>query len=173
MPEPLELDTRKNIYEIVRENPGLHFREIKRKTGLAIGSLQYHLGYLEKHSVLKSKKDGRFVRYYTLRNYSEEEKPDEFAILRNKAMKKIVLFLIHSKRATLPKVAANINLSLPTTSIYLKKLTIKGIVRRKRWRGKINFSLIDDRRLKEVLTEYKASFIDSLVDEFVKIWDEF
>ena len=46
----LALGVRREIFELIKQSPGLHFREIKRRTNLAIGALQYHLNVLEKNN---------------------------------------------------------------------------------------------------------------------------
>jgi predicted transcriptional regulator len=46
--EILKLETRRKIYKIILENPGLHLREILRRTKLSYGVLSYHLKYLKK-----------------------------------------------------------------------------------------------------------------------------
>ena len=54
--EALKLDIRKKIYNTVKKNPGLHFREIQRRVEIATGALQYHLDYLQKkHHPLQEK----------------------------------------------------------------------------------------------------------------------
>ncbi|MCK4365849.1 MAG: winged helix-turn-helix transcriptional regulator [Thermoplasmatales archaeon] len=41
----LELETRRQIYNIILENPGLHLRELSRRTNLSFGGLRHHLNY--------------------------------------------------------------------------------------------------------------------------------
>ena len=48
--EAVILTPRDKIYSIIVQNPGLHFREIQRRTNIATGALQYHLEYLKKIS---------------------------------------------------------------------------------------------------------------------------
>ena len=62
----LALETRRKLFEEIRRFPGIHFRELKRRTGLAIGSLQYHLDVLCKTRLVRAEKRGKFVRYFPL-----------------------------------------------------------------------------------------------------------
>ncbi len=39
----LELETRRTIFEFIRQNPGSHLREIQRRLGLPIGVLNFHI----------------------------------------------------------------------------------------------------------------------------------
>ena len=50
--EALALEVRRKIYEEIKASPGLHFRELQRRVGLATGSLQYHLDYLAKYKAV-------------------------------------------------------------------------------------------------------------------------
>ncbi|MDO8625738.1 MAG: winged helix-turn-helix transcriptional regulator, partial [Candidatus Diapherotrites archaeon] len=62
----LELGTRNRLYAIIEESPGLHFRELQRRSGIAVGSLQYHLDFLQKRSFVQTVREGKFVRYYAM-----------------------------------------------------------------------------------------------------------
>ena len=64
MPEPDSI--REKVLSFIENNPGVHFREIQRQTGTAVGQLEYHLYSLEKEGVIKGRKDGKFVRFFSL-----------------------------------------------------------------------------------------------------------
>ena len=61
----LELEKRREIFDIVRKNSGCHFREIERRSKIAHGTLKYHLGFLARHGLIVEKKDGNNVRYFS------------------------------------------------------------------------------------------------------------
>ena len=50
----LALETRRKLFDEIRAFPGIHFRELRRRTGLAIGSLQYHLDVLCKARLVRA-----------------------------------------------------------------------------------------------------------------------
>lgn len=56
--------TRGRVYEYVRNNPGVHYSEIKRELDLNNGSLAYHLHTLEREELIKSRTNGRFKLFY-------------------------------------------------------------------------------------------------------------
>lgn len=62
---------RKKIVEIIRENPGIHFREIMREIGIKQGVLSYHLNKLEKADLIKSKQDGMHRRFFLFNSNAE------------------------------------------------------------------------------------------------------
>ncbi len=92
----LQLDVRKRIYTEIERAPGLHFREIQRRTSLAVGSLQYHLDYLQKHHIVRTQSEGKFVRYYSVRGEQVGEGPqmvsgqNTMAFLRHESTRKII-----------------------------------------------------------------------------------
>jgi predicted transcriptional regulator len=171
----LALDVRKRIYETIESSPGLHFREVQRRTSLAVGSLQYHLDYLQKHHIVRTQIEGKFVRYYTVRGpQMGEEGQNEFgqktmAFLRHASTRKIILFLLTQKRANNEAIAEEIKLSPSTTSWHLDKLVEAGILVRQREGRKTFFTLTNPESAKKILVDFKQSFFDQAVDNFVEL----
>ncbi len=56
---------RGRVYQYIEINPGEHYNQIKRDLGLPNGSLVHHLRVLEQGEKIKSRRDGRFRRFYT------------------------------------------------------------------------------------------------------------
>ncbi len=168
----LELGTRGKIYRIIRKSPGLHFREIQRRSKLAIGNLQYQLEVLQKNHLVKTIKHGKFVRYYSVRGEPAEADTGVLSLLRQDSIRKIVLFLLTEKRGTNFSIASAIGLSPSTTSWHVKKLLDAGIVE-KRSRGKKRlFFLTNPEQVSTLLVNYRKSFLDELVDNFVETFQE-
>ena len=168
--EAVALSTRDRIYSTISKNPGLHFREIQRRTGIATGALQYHIDYLQKKHLVRSEKDGKFSRFYAIRG--EEVDTELMSLLRQDSVRSIVLFLMKRRRATLPHIAKDVSLSVSTTSFHLQKLLIGNIVGQKNYSKKTYFFLNDKDRILELLLTYKSSFLDEVVDNFVDIWEK-
>ena len=55
----LENSRRRAIYDAVREAPGIHMRELQRRTGLRWGALQYHTGKLIGQGLLHAARSGK------------------------------------------------------------------------------------------------------------------
>ena len=45
--EILNLENRRKIYNYIRDNPGLHLRELSRRLNIAYYNLDYHIRYLK------------------------------------------------------------------------------------------------------------------------------
>ena len=52
------------LIKIVRQNPGVHYRELLRASGLGYGTLERQLALLERLGLLKARRSGSFTRYY-------------------------------------------------------------------------------------------------------------
>src|SRR5207247_8562399 len=60
----LAVQTRKDLYDFVRRNPGFHLRELARALSLSITLADYHLRFLERHDLVTSSMDGEYKRFY-------------------------------------------------------------------------------------------------------------
>ena len=56
--------TRKMVYNYISAHPGAAFGTIQSVFDLTVGTLRYHLGYLEKHRLLTSRLNGGHKCYY-------------------------------------------------------------------------------------------------------------
>ena len=55
---------RKNIFEHIKSNPGIHFKKLLRELNFQPGAMSYHLNVLEKGEFIKSIQDGNYRRFY-------------------------------------------------------------------------------------------------------------
>ncbi|MFA4855295.1 MAG: winged helix-turn-helix transcriptional regulator [archaeon] len=170
--EALALGARNKIFRAISKSPGLHFRELQRRTKIATGSLQYHLDFLLKRHIIKAEKNGKFVRYYSTRGEQLGENQETMALLRQPSLRKIVLYLLTKKRANNERIAAAIGLSPSTVSWHMVKLVQGNLVEKRRVGRKTFFYIKDADNISALLSTYKKSFLDEMVDSFVEIWDE-
>lgn len=96
----LDLETRRQIYDIILNNPGLHLRELSRRTELSLSGLRYHLNYLKKREYIVTKSDSRYTRYYVSQKVGKEDKK-LLSLLRQDVPRKIVLMLLTAGPADL------------------------------------------------------------------------
>ena len=62
--EVLENENRNKIIDLVLNEPGIHFNELLRRTGLAAGNLVWHLDILLTYKVIGKKRIGNFIAYF-------------------------------------------------------------------------------------------------------------
>lgn len=161
----LQLENRKRIFEIVKKNSGCHFREIERRSGIAHGTLKYHLNFLAKHGLIVEKKDGNNVRYF-----SKDIKEDFeiISLLRQKSTRQIILFLTENGKNSHGGIVDFVKLSPGTVSWHLDKLVRKGILKREE---KFYVLVYPKEEIVKLLISFKESFFDNLVDRAVEMWD--
>ncbi len=168
--DAIKLDSREKIFSIIGENPGLHFREVQRRAEIATGALQYHLDYLKKKHLIREEKVGKFSRFYSIR--APEINTQLMSLLRQESVRAIVLFLMKRRRATLPQIAKEITLSVSTTGFHLQKLLESQVVLEKKYGRKNYYFLANKDAVLEMFVTYKDSFLDTLVDSFVDLWEK-
>jgi predicted transcriptional regulator len=168
--EAVALTPRDRIYSTIAQNPGLHFREIQRRTNIATGALQYHIDYLKKKNFIREEKQGKFSHFYGIQ--SQQVDSSLMNLLRQESVRRIVLFLMNKRRATLPVISKNVGLSLSTTSFHMQKLLLSQVVLQKTINGKIYFNLKDKEGVLVLLVQYRHSFLDELVDNFIDVWEK-
>jgi len=89
----LKLETRRTIYDFIMKYPGLHLREISRRTNIPLGSLKYHLNFLNKYGLIAPKSDHRYIRYYVKQTVGKKDK-EILNLLRQETPLRIILMLL-------------------------------------------------------------------------------
>jgi predicted transcriptional regulator len=169
MKKKLELESRREILELITEIPGIHFREIMRHLETSPGNLSYHLNYLKKHELVVVVKDENLKRYFPSGKLNAKEKKI-LAVLRNEISRGFVLFLLLNPESEFSKIANNFDLKLSKISYYLSKLVDKGILTKKKSGRNVYYSIIDEEEVANVLISYKPTFLDALVESFIEAW---
>ena len=166
----LELTSRKQIYHTVKKHAGCHFREMERISKLPTGSVKYHLDYLTKHGLINQVKEGNNLRYFPRDFNSENTKL--MGLLRRESIRKILLFILIHSNCNHEQIVDYAKLSPSTVSWHLRKLEeskIIGFVRK--GRNTYYNILISKEEIINLLITYQESFLDSLVDRVIEMWD--
>ena len=167
----LELNSRKKIFEVVKKNAGSHFREIERRSGISHGTLKYHLGFLVRHGLILENKEGNNLRYFPT-EFKNENKI-LLGLLRQKQIRKIVLFILLNKKCSSDEIIKFLGLAPSTVSWHLKKLIKERVISAQVKGKKKEYSLlIKEEDIIKLLIIYKESFFDSLVDRVVETWEK-
>jgi predicted transcriptional regulator len=167
----IELGTRKRIYELIRDSPGIHLREIERRLGLSMGNLQYHIHYLENHNLIFQLKDEEYVRYFIKKKKTNEYERNILCFLRRTGSRHILINLLKDTEMNSKEISEIIGLSPSTISWHLNKLVKVGILEKEKENRKSNFTIKDPELVAELLISYKESFLDSILDSFIEMWE--
>jgi len=166
-----ELETRKRVYDLVVQNPGVHLREIERLTNLPLGVVRYHLDRLQREGLIEPQEDRYFKRFFP-KNRIPNVPTDTFSVLRQESLRRLVLLLLNSPGSTHQSMKNSLDLPASTLSTYLSILLKKNVVRRER-KGKENlYYIVDEESVMKVLLVYRPSFLDKLVDHAISIYLE-
>lgn len=117
----LNQTTRMEIYNFVKDNPGLHFRALSDSMNMPIGVLQYHLGLLVNGGLLTAFRDGRYKRYFQSKMFNETEMRI-ISIFRHKTSGKILSTIFERPHITHKQLASNLNISSQALSWHMKRL---------------------------------------------------
>ena len=168
----LALETRSRLYTEIRKSPGLHFRELQRRVGMATGALQYHLDYLEKYSLIKSERVENTKRFFAMQAKRIEGEEQVMPFLRQEKTRHLLIAMLSGRKNTIQSLSRKTQTPYSTASRLLDKIVDAGIAQKVRKRKQIHYLLEKPESIAEMLIKYKKSFFDELVDEFVETWEE-
>jgi Uncharacterized protein conserved in archaea len=165
----LELDTRKEIFDYVQENPGVHFSQLKRDLEMETGLLQYHLDTLEEYDVLVSEDHQGKRRVFVAQALDEAERT-VLSSLRYETTRHILLFLLEEGPARNRDIADTVGVSPPTVSWHISRLVDEAVVTEVT-EGRTTFYAVEDEELTMgLLVRYQESFVDRAVDRVIDFW---
>lgn len=96
----LSQKTRADIFHLIDQNEGMHFRKICRKLDKKMGVVQYHISVLEKHGYIKSIKDGRYKCFFSEKHTAQEQYRMQQLTSEQKELRQ---YLITSMKRKTPK----------------------------------------------------------------------
>ena len=163
------LPTQSTLLDLIARLPGIRFVELKRQTGLANGVLAYHLGVLEKESLLRSERGPGHAEFYPVTfNKSDIH---AFAMIRHDRSRELLSHLLESGKATHGELATTLRTAPSTASWYLDRLLKAGLVRaafagRQTW-----YEINEPDRVRRLISVYASTWQDTMVDRFASIWE--
>lgn len=153
----------------INENPGIRYRELLRVTNRSNGVLTYHLTALEKSSQIKVDRKSRITRYYP--PDISTEKYDIIGCLRPYASRQIIIFMLKQELSTFNEIVEHTKKGRSTVSWHLQRLENSGIITAQFGRYTL-YKLTNREAVLEILSKYKESFMDKVVDNYTEMIDE-
>lgn len=167
--EASQLSTHDLLIAHIAREPGIRYRELLRLTGLANGVLTYHLLALEKSSVIKVDRQSGATRYYPP-NVPESEL-HMLGFVRHSPVREIISFILARDSCTFAELVDHTGKAPSTVSSHLKRLKEAGIVRVRYGEYQL-YSLANRELVADVLSRYRATYADRVVDNYVEMFDE-
>ena len=175
----LAVQTRKDLYDFVRRNPGFHLRELARALNLSITLADYHLRFLERHDLITSSMDGEYKRFYP-RSTPGLADPHPaltaadrqvLGFLRQPVPLRVMNFLMEREDATHKMILEQVPVSPSTLSHHLKKMQAAGIIDRAESKDR-GYRIRNPKSVARLMATYELASTDQ-VDTSIRVWGEF
>ena len=151
------------VFEFVYNNPGSHFRKVKKELDLSVGTIQYHLNKLEKDGKIVSIQH-RFYKFYFPNGIFQEHEKQILQILNNGSLRNILLFIIEKKNPTKHDIASFMNISYSSVNWHLEQLVSYNMIVEKRDGKFIQYTMNGD-------FNYVPEIIKLLKNHYSNIWN--
>ncbi len=162
---------REKLLQIISENPGIHFREIQRISGMAVGQTEYHLYQLEKSEQVVIRVDGKNRRYFIPDQGSIQERKIVL-YLRNSKSASVIHELIRYDRVELNRLVKGRKTKQEKIANAIKSMENDGIISRKIEDGYVKIFLVSRDSIIKILKKYRKGFIDTLEENLLSLLDE-
>lgn len=165
-----DLDTRKEIYDIISKNPGIHYQGIKKQLDMATGTLEHHLDHLTSRGVITSKRDRYYKRFFP----AGVDVNDKIILssVRQKNPRRILVYILVHPGASHGEMKRELGLKASTLSFYLKDLLSKGLVVKERHGRENLYRLRDEDKVEKIFLMYRKNLLDDVMDTLVETWLE-
>jgi predicted transcriptional regulator len=163
------LAIRKRLLDIVKNKPGIHFREIQRDAEVAMGELEYHLQVLEKLELISKTVSKGYTRYYPAYELGTDDKRI-MGQLRQEKLRDIVLFLLSRDETNHKDISKHFSLFKSTTSFYMEKLLAAGIVTKKKEGRNVIYEVKEPEKILRLILIYKKGFGEEIVKRVEDLW---
>jgi predicted transcriptional regulator len=174
----LELETRRSIFDIVQDNPGLHMREIARRCELKLSLVEYHIRTLVNNDLLVSVKEDGYRRFYISGDVKNGriglslKQKRMLHVLRQVVPLNVIAILLEKRMCQHKEILGELDISASTLSYHLSKMRGVGIVEKVRTPNDKGFKLVKAGEVLWLLMMGKIE-IPTVVDGFITTWDEF
>lgn len=141
--EALENDLRREILEVVREEPGICASDVAERVGAAWGTALYHLRALEETHYVACLKHGRHRRYFENGGTHEGEK-EALAVLQNETTAEVHEVVRSNPGLSQQDVAEEAGLTPQALAWHLDRLREAGLVEKERDGRAVRYSAVAD-----------------------------
>jgi DNA-binding Lrp family transcriptional regulator len=126
----LELEKRRQIYNFILKNPGLHMKKLSIELDIPKSTMEYHLNYLKKSGLIAATPKGNCTRYYVSNKYGAKEK-QILNILREDVPRKILLLiLLYPQYFSQKRLSEYLKVHPPAISYHINKFIELGVIDR-------------------------------------------
>ena len=161
------------IVKCVNEIPGIRYRELLRITGVSNGVLSYHLNLLDNSGKIRvNRLNNRVTRYFSY----DVSLPETYVIglLRQETSRKIIMYILEKGTCGFNEIILHTRKVPSTISWHMARLKAANIVKvRKQYEFNYYEIGMDRLILQDLLSKYKSSFTEKIVDDYIDMINEF
>lgn len=136
---------------------------------MANGVLAYHLAVLEKSERVRADRQSRMTRYYPPRVSDSESVVLKY--VRHEPVRDILLFIFENEHCTFNEIVEHFQKAPSTISSHLKRLRQDGIISIRYGEYQL-YRIADPELFSEVLSKYRPTRVDKIVDSFADTMEE-
>ncbi len=122
--DTLNNETRERVYNHIMANPGDSYASMLKRLELKNGTLVYHLRTLEREHYIKSKKDGKFRRFYPWGHKVGERDPNHLTSIQNE----IVGIIKSNPGVSQSSIASILGRSRQSVNYQIKVMSEAGLI---------------------------------------------
>ena len=166
----LALPTRRRLYDVVRQSPGIGAREVQREAGTGWGETVYHLERLTDAHLLHRERAGHQDHYFVAQVPLGDRAL--LRIARSPSARRLLVALLEAPNRTVPNLSETTGLSPGRISVHLGRLAGLGLLRTGRSERFRTFELADRERVFRLLVTYREGLTDEWVERLLDTWSE-
>jgi predicted transcriptional regulator len=161
------------IVKCVNEIPGIRYRELLRITGISNGVLSYHLNLLDNSGKIRvNRVNNRVTRYFSYDVSLHETYV--IGLLRQETSRKIIMYILEKGTCGFNDIIIHTRKVPSTISWHMARLKAANIVKVRKQNEFIYYEIGMDRLiLQDLLSKYKSSFTEKIVDNYVDMINDF
>ena len=161
------------IVKCVNEIPGIRYRELLRITGVSNGVLSYHLNLLDNSGKIRvNRLNNRVTRYFSYDVSLHETYV--IGLLRQETSRKIIMYILEKGTCGFNDIIIHTRKVPSTISWHMARLKAANIVKVRKQYEFNYFEIGMDRLiLQDLLSKYKSSFTEKIVDDYIDMINEF
>lgn len=151
---------------IIARNPGIHLRDLERKSGIALGALRNLLDGLMESEIIDEIEANGTRTFFPSRGIEREDRLI-VALLRKPHLRSIVELLLEQESMT-RKELSNVS-GVPRTTLrsHLETLAQSDIINLEK-----SITLIDSNRMNRLLVLTRTGLLERMIESVIEIFDE-
>lgn len=112
---------RRRIYSRIDAQQGIHMRQLHRDLRIPLSTLEYHLYWMERRSLVVTRRLGRYKAYFTENGLDRRDR-DYVYFLRQEMPRRLLTLIYREPNISFQAMVRQMPISAPTLTFHLKKL---------------------------------------------------